>query len=130
MSFTFNGVNCESLGMYVERYPNRVAARRKRTFIAIPGRSGDLTETQDAYENVTVQYDVFLKAGASFPETVRLIAEWLLFPRSYAVLQDTYNTGYYREAIFEGPLNIEDELHQFGRATLTFNCKPLLYKDD
>lgn len=130
MSFTFNGINCESFGMYVEEYPHRVAPKRKRKFISIPGRSGDLTETEDAYENVTDSYKVFLKAGASFSEACRMIAEWLLFPRGYAVLTDTYNTGYFREAVFTGPLDIESELNEFGRATITFNRKPFLYRDD
>lgn len=130
MSFTFDGINCESFGMYVEQYPHRRAAKRKRRFISIPGRSGDLTETEDAYENETDTYKVFLKAGASFPETCRMIAEWLLFPRGYAVLTDTYNTGYFREAVYTGPLDIESELNEFGRATITFNRKPFLYRDD
>lgn len=130
MSFTFDGINCEYFGMYVEQYPHRRAAKRKRRFISIPGRSGDLTETEDAYENETETYKVFLKAGASFSETCRLIAEWLLFPRGYAVLTDTYNTGYFCEAVFAGPLDIESELNEFGRATITFNRKPFLYRDD
>ena len=129
MSFTFNGVNCETLGVVVEHYPVRVAAKRRRKYITIPGRSGDLTETEDAYENVPQEYQVYLRAGVSYPETCRKIAEWLLFPTSYAVLQDTYNTGYYRLALFDGPLNIEDQLHKFGRATIRFNCKPQLLKD-
>lgn len=130
MSFTFDGINCESFGMYVEQYPHRRAAKRKRRFISIPGRSGDLTETEDAYENETESYKVFLKAGASWSETCRMIAEWLLFPRGYAVLTDTYNTGYFREAVYAGPLDIESELNEFGRATITFNRKPFLYRDD
>lgn len=128
MSFTFNGVNCESLGMVVERYPFRPFPTRKQTIYSVPGRSGDLIIDEDAYENTTQEYEVYVGHDSeTMQEKLTAIAAWLLTPSGYCVLTDTYDPAVKRYARFIGGVNFMNSLNKFGKATATFSCKPQRY---
>ena len=127
MSFTFNGTNCETYGMYVEKYPARPFPTRKQTTYNILGKSGDLIVDHGGYGNVTMSYEVFVKG---FHTNLSQIANWLLYqPSGYAKLTDTYDTGIYREARVIGAGEFLNSLNKFGKATLQFDCKPQRFPD-
>lgn len=55
--FIFNGIDSRSMGVHVIKYPPIVMPPERLTYITVPGRSGDLTQTQgtgvyDAYTKV------------------------------------------------------------------------------
>lgn len=128
MSFTFNGVNCESMGMRVERYPIRPFPARKQTIYKVAGRSGDLIVDEDAYENVTQEYEVYVgHDGATMQDKLTAIAAWLLTPSGYCVLTDTYDPNIKRMARFVGGFDFINSLNKFGKATAVFDCKPQRY---
>lgn len=129
MSFTFNGVNCESLGMKVQRYPARPFPQRKQTVYKVPGRSGDLIVDENAFENVKQEYEVYVGEGSgrSMQERLTAVAEWLLSPRGYCVLTDSYDQNIKRLARFVGGVEFLNSLNKFGSATAVFDCKPQRY---
>lgn len=131
MSFTFNGINCESYGMYVEKYPSRPFPKRKVTSYNILGKSGDLIVDHGGYENVIQEYEVFVKgSGSTFQNALSAIAKWLLSNSpapGYAQLRDDYDPSVYREARVVGGEVFLNSLNRFGRATLQFDCKPFRY---
>lgn len=128
MSFTFDGVNCESLGMYVEKFPNRPFPQRKQTIYSVRGRSGDLIVDENAYTNVTQEYEVFVKGGSVGLQTrLSAIAAWLLSVAGYADLTDTYDTTCYRRARVANAMEFMNSLNKYGKATIQFDCQPQRY---
>jgi phage-related protein len=81
MSFTFNGINSDAMGLFVERYPERPFPSRKQSVYSIKGRSGDLIVDENAFTNVTQTYEVYILGGsAGFQAKATAIANWLLSP--------------------------------------------------
>ncbi len=126
MSFTFNGVSSDTMGLIVEKFPPRPFPARKVNIFSIPARSGDLIIDQGAFENVIQEYDVYIKGG-SFQTKATAIANWLLSPAGYQRLEDSYDSTIYREARFIGGVDFANSLNRFGRATIRFDCKPQRY---
>lgn len=123
---TWDGITSDSLNCIVERYPIYTVPRRKQSAISVPGRNGDLLLQQQAYSNYIQAYDVYLSGprnGSKMPEVAQAVAAWLNVG-GYRKLVDDYTPGSYRMAFFQGPLELENTLNLYGRATIEFNCKP------
>lgn len=111
-------------GVIVESYPNRPVPRRKSEAVSVPGRNGDILFLQDAFENVTQSYDVYVSApNDKLHNVASRIVQWLMQP-GYARLEDSYEPDYFRLAYYSGGIDIENMLDEFGRMTLNFNCRP------
>ena len=125
MSITWNGVTSDSIGVIVERIPNRYIPARRFSPQAVAGRNGNLLLVDKTFPNVEQEYEVYLSAETpGLPSVARACAEWLMAPDGYAELKDSYDTSVYREAYIMGGFDIENILNQFGRCTITFSCKP------
>ena len=128
MSFTFNGINSDAMGLFVERYPERPFPSRKQTVYNIHGRSGDLVVDDGAFSNVTQKYEVYILGGAAgFQEKAKAVAYWFLNVSGYAQLTDSYDPTVYRRARFTGGASFVNSLNKYGRASLTFDCCPQRY---
>lgn len=128
---TWDGITSDSLNCIVERYPVYTVPRRKQSAISVPGRNGDLLLQQQAYSNYIQAYDVYLSGpcnGSKMPEVAQAVAAWLNVG-GYRKLVDDYTPGSYRMAFFQGPLELENTLNLYGRATIEFNCKPQRFLD-
>lgn len=125
MSFKFDNINCESLGMFVERYPSRPIPQRKQSIYSIAGRSGDLIVDENAYTNVVQEYEVFVKDGAtSLQSRLSAIAAWLVGKAGYLRLEDSYDTTIYRKARVANAVEFLNSLNKFGKGTIQFDCQP------
>lgn len=122
---TWNGVTSSSLGIMVEKYPNYNGTARRYESVSVPGRNGTLLFDLGSYDSVVQEYDIAV-IGAG-PTVARNVRGWLLGPVGYARLSDTYETGYFRNAYYDGPINIENVLNAAGRATIRFVCGPERY---
>lgn len=128
MSFTFNGINSDTMGLFVERYPERPFPSRKQSTYAIKGRSGDLVVDENAFSNVTQNYEVYIKGGSvGFQAKASAIAHWLLSPNGYVNLTDSYDPTVYRKARFTGGVSFLNSLNKNGKATISFDCCPQRY---
>ena len=131
MSFTFNGINSESMGLFVEKYPERPFPSRKQSSYDIHGRSGNLVVDENAFTNVTQTYEVYILGGsAGFQQKASLIANWLLSVVGYANLTDSYDTTVFRKARFTGGVSFLNSLNKFGKATISFDCCPQRYSTE
>ena len=123
----WHGKSSDDVGVIVERYPSVTIPTRKQEKISIPGRSGDLIIEQDAYENYTQRYDIYVSAEQPRLTTVsHIVAEWLMM-KGYQRLEDSYWADTFRLACYKGGTSIENVLNRFGRATIEFDCKPQRY---
>ena len=128
MSFTFNGINSDDMGLFVERYPERPFPSRKQSVYDIHGRSGSLVVDENAFTNVTQTYEVYILGGSTgFQARATAIANWLLSPVGYADLSDSYDTTIYRKARFIGGVSFINSLNKYGKATISFDCCPQRY---
>ena len=120
----FNGRSGDDFHVVVERYPEVIFPVRKHEKVSVPGRNGDILVQQDAFENVTQRYGIYVSAEASrLTPVTHKIAEWLCV-KGYQRLEDSYFLDTFRLAAFQGGLEIENILNRFGRATIEFDCKP------
>lgn len=120
----FNGITSEDVGLRVEHHPHRIIPARKREIVSVPGRSGDLTFDEDAYENYEQTYDVWIDPRKGYYETAQAVAAWLTRAKGYKRLEDENDANTYRLAYFSGNADFDNRLSLLGKATLHFNCKP------
>ena len=128
-SFTFNGHSSDEFGIRIERFPDLNRSARKYKSASVAGRNGNIYQMQNAWEEVTVSYQIFageLQAGAAVSDFTDIV-EWLNSADDYAVLTDTYDPTHYRMAVFVDELEIESQWHTFGKATIKFRCRPQRY---
>lgn len=122
------GKTSDTLGVVVEHYPVRVVPERVQTATEIAGRNGALLMVDGNWSNYEQEYEVYISAEKTgLVRAARAVAEWLSAPVGYQRLEDSYEPDVYRMAYYEGGQDIESILNRFGRATITFNCKPQRY---
>lgn len=126
----WHGECSDDYHVIVERFPDVHIPSRKQEKVSVPGRNGDLIIEQDAFENVTQRYEIYISAEKPrLPIIARRVVEWLCVS-GYQRLEDSYFLDSYRLASFAGGLEIENILNRFGRATLEFDCKPQRFLHD
>ena len=125
-TFTYNGTVSSTYGIFVEHRPVVTFPKRVIESINVPGRSGNLLFDTGAYDNVTVTYQVAYIDSGNVRADARNIATWL-YQHDYYELSDSYDSGYFRKAVYVSPLNVTDILNVGGRANITFDCKPQRY---
>lgn len=124
--FTFNGHSTGELGLLVSGIniygsPSRIVEK-----INIPYRSGDLLIDTGAYSNYMLTYTVDIIDNTK--TTAESLSQWLLGSTGYCRLTDTYNTDIYRMAAYYNQLDYTlSALYRYGKATITFDCKPQKY---
>ena len=129
-SFTYNGQSSADFGLHIQSKNMFSAPEYDAEFTSVPGRSGDIINSNRRFANVKVTYTVFLarKNTAALAAVLRDIKGWLYSePDRYHELTDSYDAEYFRYGAISGSLNIEEQLNKVGSFTVTFNCKPYKY---
>lgn len=128
----WNGISSDSLHVIVEYIPTRKFAKKKINVYSVPGRTGDIIDDEQAFENYTQQYNIFIEGDevTNLPLRARAIANWLMEPNGYAVLRDSYDINSFRYAYFQGPMDIGTWFNIHGQATIEFVCDPHRYLDE
>ena len=126
--FIFGGRSSLDFDIRVEKCPMFSAAQRIVERQTVPGRSGDLLIDTGAYSNINQAYEIwFRNPQRPTVQAAREIALWLLSGQGYIRLEDSYDPDIFRQALFAGPLDVENWMLTHGRATLEFDCKPQRY---
>ena len=112
--------------MAVEHCPSYPAGQRSVTKATIPGRNGDEVQDDGTYANVVQPYEVWFNGQpfGGFNAGAARVANWLLGPKGYQRLEDSYDPETYRMALYTGPMDMTNWMLRRGRATLEFDCKP------
>lgn len=125
-AFFYNGKSSLDFGIRVEKCPRFVTGTMEYEKISIPGRNGDLVRKSKAkLSNYIQPYEVWFSGQKK--DTIRdarEISNWLLSAEGYVRLEDTYDPDVYREALFTGPMDVENWMLARGRTVLEFDCKP------
>lgn len=128
--FVYNGASSLDFGLRIESKNVFSAPKYDVDFLSIPGRDGDLIAGSGRYPNVQITYSVYLPAKtlSELAEKITLVKRWLYGALdSYHTLTDSYDTAFYRKAVYAGKLDIEDEMNRIGVFTISFSCKPFRY---
>ena len=123
----FNGKSSRDAGVrHIEHFPDMNRPERKTEVVEIPGRSGDIIFMSDAWNNIEREYDIFAGDGSrgTAPGKFISISEWLNSAKGYARLEDTYEPDVFRLAYCTGGYEADNAFTRYGRATITFNCRP------
>lgn len=126
------GTRASDLHLITEHIPKRKVPRRKIEVISIPGRSGDIILSQDAFSDYEQQYSVFVdsKKYGSLDTIMPAITEWLLGNPGYQRLEDSFEPQFYRLAYVTGGEDFINIFNEYGEGTLTLICDPRrFYKD-
>ncbi len=129
-SFTYNGQSSADFGLHIQSKNVFSAPEYDAEFTSIPGRSGDIINSNRRFANVKVTYTVFLarKNTAALAAVLRDIKGWLYSePDRYHEITDSYDAEYFRYGVISGSLDIEEQMNKVGSFTVTFNCKPFKY---
>lgn len=123
---TWNGTASDTIEIRIERSPEIIRPRRKYDTVQIPGRNGDILFMQDAYNNYQQPYEIFFGTGVdlSAETAADAVSAWLHSAGDYARLEDTYEPDIYRLAYYVDQTDIYNALTEYGRTTISFNCRP------
>ena len=77
----FRNIDSRELGLYMERCPERISPKRRDETITIPGRHGNLTITDDAFETYIRSVEFIVKDEKRIDEICAHFkgSEWLIF---------------------------------------------------
>ena len=105
----------------IEHAPETNRPRRKMDRYKVPGRNGDVIISQNAFENVTREYDLVVYGG-DYDDMAGDLMTWLYAPEGYQRLTDSFDADVYRLAFASDETDIKDIMHTDGRCTVVFSC--------
>ena len=122
----YGGEASSDFGMVVAQAPSFDKPSRKMTTYTVPGRNGAVLFQQDAYDDVTRSYQVWLTHDAeeNLTESVNAFSAWLNSKTGYQRLEDSFEPETFRLAYYKGGQNVENHLMQYGETTIQFICRP------
>ena len=130
--FEYKGIRSSDMGLRIQSKNVFSAPEYEVDFLSIPGRDGDLIAGNGRFPNIQVTYSVFLpaKSISELSQKITAVKAWLYSDlNSYHTLSDTYNSDFFRKAVFATKLDIEDEMNRIGVFTVSFSCKPFRYSE-
>lgn len=121
----FDGERSDDYGMVVSEAPSFERARRKQTIFSVPGRNGSVIFQEDAWEDVTRSYNVFIsdKVNKTLVERVDAFEAMLNSKKDYLKLSDNFEPDTFRLAYYSGGDGFTNQLLAVGQATLNFTCR-------
>lgn len=125
-SFTFDGTNSRTYGVYITGQGVFNAPERNVEMVEIPGRNGAYALDKGNFNNIEITYPagIFADTEADFATAVSDLRNFLCFKEGYVRLEDDYNSGEYRLAIYKSGLEVEHDGLINGEFEITFECKP------
>lgn len=139
MSFVYRGTSSDTMHFNVtERQVYNAPAFDVNT-IEVPGRSGDVLNSQNRFKNKTIVYTGFLREQdfpgdskrARLSRGLRNLKAWICGdPGKYHDLTDDYDPGFVRRAFVSGETAINEILDQPDGVTITvtFYAEPFMYE--
>jgi len=128
--FIYNGISSKDMGVRISSKDVYSAPKYDLKFQSIPGRDGDLISPNGRFPNTTVSYTCFISAKSiqELSDKVTAVKCWLYTePDRYHTLSDSYDTSFFRKAVFNNKLDISDEVSKIGVFTVNFTCHPMRF---
>jgi len=128
--FIYNGISSKDMGVRISSKDIFSAPKYDVKCQSIPGRDGDLIFPNGRFPNTTVSYTCFITAKSiqELADKVTALKCWLYTePDRYHTLSDSYDTAFFRKAVFNNKLDISDEVNKIGVFTVNFSCHPMRF---
>lgn len=125
-AFEFDGESSKNYGVFLTGEGVFNAPERAVEVVSIPGRNGAFCIDQGRFENIPLTY----KAGlvdytpGDFSSRISDVRNWLCSKVGYHRLEDDYNPGEYRMAMYVSGVEIEHADLKKGEFDIVFDCKP------
>ena len=128
-SFTFDGTNSRNYGVYITGQGVFNAPERNVEMVEIPGRNGAYALDKGNFNNIEITYPagIFADTEADFAQAVSDLRSFLCSKSGYCRLEDDYNSGEYRMAIYKSGLEVDHDMLIAGEFNIVFECKPQRY---
>lgn len=125
-TLTFDGESSGDYGVYITGEAVYNAPERAVEMVEIPNRNGAYALDKGYFENIEVTYPagLFGVDESDFASAVSDFRNFLCSKTGYCRLEDEYNTGEYREAIYKSGLEVSPASLRAGEFNITFDCKP------
>lgn len=124
--FTFAGESSKTYGVYITDGAFYDAPGRDGEMIEIPGRNGSYFLNKGRFKNIEVVYKAAIGATneADFRDGIAAVRSWLCSKSGYQRLEDDFNTGEYRLAVFKDGAEVKNIDQKTGTFDIVFDCKP------
>ena len=127
----YNGEASADYGMVVSEAPSFERASRKQTVYQVPGRNGAVVFPQDAWNDVSRSYKVWIaETSGDLTEKINAFEAFLNSQSGYKRLEDSFEPNVYRLAYYSGGDSFSNEMMQYGEATIKFTCRPERFLKD
>lgn len=125
-ALTFDGESSRNYGVYITGEAVYNAPERAVEMVSIPGRNGAFPVDAGRFENIEVTYPagIFADTEADFVQAMADFRNFLCSKIGYCRLEDEYNIGEYREAVYKSGLEVDPKLYRAGEFEIIFECKP------
>lgn len=125
----YGGEASSDFGMVIAEAPAFNRSTRKQTVFSVPGRNGDIIIQQDAWNDVPINYNVWLAEDGEtdLATAVNELMGWLNSKKGYQRLEDNFQPDIFRLAYYSGGASFENHLTQYGKGTLTFTARAELF---
>lgn len=121
----YGGESSTDYGIVVGESPAFDKPTRKQTIYQIPGRNGSVLFQEDAFEDVTRSYRVWLaEDNGDLTDKVNAFTAWLYSKKGYTRLEDSFEPDIFRLGYYSGGQNVSNEMTQYGETTISFVCRP------
>ena len=116
----FRNIDSRELGLYMERCPERISPKRRDENITIPGRHGNLTITDDAFETYIRSAEFIVKDEKKIDEICAHFkgSGWLIF--------DTEPDRKYKARV-ANQIEFSHVIRHFKRFIVEFEVQPFGY---
>lgn len=125
-TISLNGVSSDSIGIRVSTFPSYVYPEKNVETVTIPGRNGEILYDLGTYKNVDISYEisVYDPTLVTAPAMIEKVVKWMHPSNGYITIEDSYDPNYIRLGYCKNSGEVENILHQAGKATIKFNCRP------
>lgn len=124
--FTFDGVDSKDFGVYISGTGAFDAPERDVEMIEIPGRNGAYALDKGRFSNIEVTYNAFVATDSEsdYISGINALRNALCSRKGYCRLEDEFNPGEYRKAVYKSGLKVSSVNDKAGEFTITFDCQP------
>lgn len=125
LAFEFNNKHSyDDYKIYIKSVPNIELAKKKISSINIPGRSSKLTFDEEAFEDIKIEVECFIK-GERLHQRIDEIKSWLIKGRSDLIFSFQKDRKY--KGIIFNIVDFEFLYKKAVRFKLEFECEPFKY---
>ena len=120
MIFIFNNNQSDDLGIIITSSNHLDRFKKRREFIQVPGRTGDLVLDDGSYENLELEITCVIEDEDNIDERLKHIEKWLK-TNDYSLLE--FDDGVRFSAIYMEMKEMRKIIKNVVECKIVFRCK-------